>query len=228
MLLLGVAVLIVLLKCGKPVSNPTEKPLIKPAEKIIKETIVDSASTKKAVDSVGSILNKIDNQLSRTTTALFNAQDEILFLQQERDSLLSLKEADDLTGTAWEKSEVIRDRIDSLYKNIAALNQQKIEQKDALLLANEEFKRKIKANLDTCLQNQSFLTAISKKDSSDNKKRNKFGAGPATMVFPKAGVGAGIVFIDKKDRVYNIDGLRIGSEWYVGGSLKFIIHTRKK
>lgn len=231
MVSIAAIVCFLLYKCGKPVSNPTEKPHLKPDTEIKKEIVYDSAESKRKVDSVSKIIKKIDNILTVTTNNYLNAQDKILFLQQENDSLLSLQAASDLANSITDKAQEIRQQIktnDSLCNlNIASLEsilrQQRVIQSECDSLYN-----KLRSSTDTALKNQKILTAISKLDSINNKPRNKLYLGPATNVWPVAGVGAGFSFVHKKGWVLDADILRMNREWYVPVSFKFLISTRRK
>lgn len=232
-LLLALIVMYLLYSCekNKTHSNPKEKPFIKPVENIKKETSSDSAFEKKKVDSVLHILDKIDNQLTSTTNELFNQQDKTLFLQQQNDSLISLLQAGELADLLTSNSSATKenDRIkDSSLNSILALIKDKLAAKNIIISEKDELYKKLKANLDTCLQNQTSLTKISKQDSVDNKVRNKLAIGPVATFYPVAGIGAGITFIHKKGIVVNTDVQRMNKDWYVQAGVKWVISIRKK
>lgn len=211
--------LIYFIACNKKrvtVSNLTT------ADSIVARIIHDTVESKKIQDSLNKVIASKNKEISYWVNSYSVADNEVRSLEQEIKTRLNqtlpdtCKEYQQWVIKEFNRLNVVQARKDTAHKQIVAGKDFIISQKELLLVNSKLDYKKLRANTDTCLDNQRKLTAMI-------KPRNKISIGFVSNVYPEIGYGIGADFIHKSGWVISGSAMIMNGRTYGQIGIKKVI-----
>lgn len=178
-----VIVIIFLLTCNKKAQ--VQKPTVVPVEKLIRDTSFIEKESGKVISELEKQLTQKDRENKSLSNELETTQDQRLFAQQSVDSLLSLRQSDDLGNATKNEFKKYKDQVAKSEKLCNDRNKNLTSQlslKSNILSEQQKKYSSLRKVLDTCLQNQTAL----EKYANKIKPRNKVSIGISAGYIPSA------------------------------------------
>lgn len=200
-----------------------------PEKQLIHDTIQLADESNKVIAAYEDELNKKDKDINKLSKELYITQDGRLEAQQAVDSLLSLRNADDLANSTQDKFNQYKKQVakaDSLCNSKNKLYVSQLNTKDKIINEKTKLYNGIKKVLDTCIQNQKTLTAQNKS----LKPRNKLGIGAiAGYDYNNQSFGYGLTILYSMKNGYSVQlsGMQIRNSQQISvGLIKTISFKR--
>lgn len=220
-----IAVILLLFMCRKQKEVIPQKPDVVTVYQIQQSVTKDTIAYNKLRDSFKFVVNRLNLSLKSSEVSLLNEQLSTYKLQQDNEFLLSKLNTSELTDDLIAQAAKIKrngELKDSISSAVKANLLLQISSKDSQLIQSELLTKSINKSLDTCLKNQSLLNSYADK----LKPRNKVALGFVANVYPYAGIGFGVDFINKKNVIYSANTSYMQKNWYIQIGLKKVISFR--
>lgn len=218
---------LVILYMGMCRSKPVpEKPIVKPVTEQQAEVTHDEDSINAIIDTLVSELQSKDEQLSDAKDELYAGQRKTNQLISENAALRAKLTAGDLTDNINNNADKLNAQIknnDSLCNKNISLLQKKVSTKDKIISQKDNLYKKLKANFDTCLKNQSLL----EKYAKEIKPTNKVALGLVSNIIPTFGIGIGADFIHKRGFVFSGSVMTMQKDYFVQVGFKKVISFKR-
>lgn len=208
---------------SKPVPQP---PIVKPVTEQQAEVANNEDSINAIIDTLVIELQNKDEQLARANDELYSGQKKTKQLLSENAALRSKLTAGELTDNINDNADKLTSQIkknDSLCNSSISLLNKKITTKDKIIFQKDNLYKKLKANFDTCLKNQSLL----EKYAKEIKPTNKVALGLVSNIIPTFGIGIGADFIHKRGFVFSGSVMTMQKDYFVQVGFKKIISLKK-
>jgi len=218
---------LVILYMGMCRSKPVpEKPIVKPVTEQQAEVTHDEDSINAIIDTLVIELQNKDDQLAQANDEIYSGNKRTNQLLSENAALRAKLTAGELTDNINDNADKLTAQIkknDSLCnKSISMLNQ-KVYTKDKIIYQKDNLYKKLKANFDTCLKNQSLL----EKYAKEIKPTNKVALGLVSNIIPTFGIGIGADFIHKKGYVFSGSVMTMQKDYFVQVGFKKVISFKR-
>jgi len=158
---------LVILYMGMCRSKPVPvSPVVKPVTEQKQEVAHNEDSINAIIDTLVVELQNKDEQLAQANDELYLGQKRTKQLQAENAALRAKLTAGELTDNINDNADKLNAQIkknDSLCNSSISLLNKKISTKDRIIYQKDNLYKKLKANFDTCLKNQSALEKYAKQ-----------------------------------------------------------------
>jgi len=218
---------LVILYLGMCRSKPVpELPPVKPVTEQQAEVIHDEDSINAIIDTLVIELQNKDEQLAQANDETYSGHKRIKQLLSENAALRAKLTAGELTDNINDNADKLTAQIkknDSLCNSSISILNKKITTKDKIIFQKDNLYKKLKANFDTCLKNQSLLDKYAK----EIKPTNKVALGLVSNIIPTFGIGIGADFIHKNGFVFSGSVMTMQKDYFVQVGFKKIISFKK-
>lgn len=217
---------LVILYMGMCRSKPVpEKPIVKPVTEQQAEVTHDEDSINAIIDTLVIELQNKDDQLAQANDEIYSGNKRTNQLLSENAALRAKLTAGELTDNINDNADKLTAQIkknDSLCNSSISLLDKKITTKDKIIFQKDNLYKKLKANFDTCLKNQSLL----EKYAKGIKPTNKVALGVVSNVYPIFGVGVSASFITKKMFIYDFSVIQMNNKQFYQVGIKKVIKLK--
>jgi len=158
---------LVILYMGMCRSKPVPvSPVVKPVTEQKQEVAHNEDSINAIIDTLVIELQNKDEQLAQANDETYSGHKRIKQLLSENAALRAKLTAGELTDNINDNADKLTAQIkknDSLCNKSISLLTKKVSTKDKIIFQKDNLYKKLKANFDTCLKNQSALEKYAKQ-----------------------------------------------------------------
>ena len=155
--------------CALPICFPVTipvSPVVKPVNEQQAEVKNNEDSINAIIDTLVIELQNKDEQLAQANDETYSGHKRIKQLLSENAALRAKLTAGELTDNINDNADKLTAQIkknDSLCNKSISLLTKKVSTKDKIIFQKDNLYKKLKANFDTCLKNQSALEKYAKQ-----------------------------------------------------------------